>query len=587
MFIRKLTRKKNDKDYTYLKLVENVWQNGKVVQNTLVNFGNISHWPKEKVRELIYKLSQAMEIDLPPSLEDIEHEAILNFGQPFALGLLWDTLNMSGTFERLLTNPSFVSPIKTMVFNHLIEPSSELATSQWVKGQYLEGVPEDVPLHHYYRSLNQLVQIKRPLETSLYHKLNNLFTLDFSLVFYDLTSTYFEGEGPSSARKGHSRDHRADRPQVEIGLLVNRDGIPISHTVFEGNLKDATTLPQVVDEMRGTFKIKRCIFVGDKGMVTSKNLKELTSAGYEYIVSIPLRHSKEAEALLTLLPEKDEFTKLKDNLFIYELPSSGLDRYIACYNPLRAKESREHRESLLKRCEEFLSQFNLPPKQGKTKDPVKIRLRIDRFLRKKRMVCFFQYSFDTQGKLTYQRKEEEISKEALLDGLFIIRTNSQELSKELLALGYKTLWEVENAFREVKDFIKVRPIYHHNNDRVKGHIFICFLAYLLEKLLEKKLEEHGLFISARKALRQLAPIKVVISELAGQRIKKVTSIVKEQERILKALGAQKIFDHNKRLHFGDHRENREVRSSRNSGFLTSRFTFGDMISMSDFSFSSS
>jgi len=161
-------------------------------------------------------------------------------------------------------------------------------------------------------------------------------------------------------------------------------------------------------------------------------------------------------------------------------------------------------------------------------------------LRRKRVASFFQWSFDSQGKLTYHRREEEISKEAALDGLFIIRTNSQDLSKEALALGYKTLWEVEDAFREVKDFIKVRPIYHRNDERVKGHIFICFLAYLLERLMEKRLEQHGLFLSARKALQCFSPIKVVISELAGQRIKKVTSIVKEQEEILKALGVQKM-----------------------------------------------
>ena len=519
--IRKLIQKKDNKSYTYLKLVENVWQNGKVVQKTLVNFGNISHWPKEKVRELIYKLSQVMEIELPPTLEDIEHERILNFGQPFALGLLWDTLMLGEVLQRLLANPSFVAPVKTMIFNRLIALKSELATSQWVKGQYIEGVIEDIPLQHYYRSLSRLVHIKRPLEISLYNRLNNLFSLDFSLVFYDLTSTYFEGEGPASAKKGHTRDHRPDRPQVEIGLLVSRDGIPISHTVFDGNLKDSTTLPQTVEQMRGTFRIKHCILVGDKGMVNAKNLKELTSSGYEYIVNIQLRHSKEAEALLSLLPERDRFSKLKDNLRVFELPPKEGDRYIACYNPLRSKETREHRETLLQRCEEFLAQFHLPPKQGKTKDPVKIRLRIDRFLRRKRVSSFFQYSFDSQGKLTYHRRQEEITKEALI-------------------LGYKTLWEVENAFREVKDFIKVRPIYHRNDGRVKGHIFICFLAYLLEKLLEKKLEEHGHFISARKALQLLDPIRVVISELGGQRIKKVSRIVKEQGEILKALGTEKM-----------------------------------------------
>lgn len=385
--------------------------------------------------------------------------------------------------------------------------------------------------------MSQLVEIKRPVENVIYNKLNDLFTLDLSLVFYDITSTYFEGEGPASAKRGHSRDHR---PQVEIGLLVNRDGIPISPMVFDGNIKDSTTLPQIVDEMRGTFKIKRCIFVGDKGMVNSKNLKSLCSSGYEYIVSIKLRRSKEAEGLIPLLPPREDFTQIKDNLSVFELPPSEEDRSLACYNPVRARETRENREALLQSCEAFLDQFLLPPKQGKTKDPMKIRLRIDRFLRKKKMASLFLYHFDFEGKLHYQLRQEEMDKEAELDGLFIIRTNSQDLSKEALALGYKTLWEVEDAFREVKDFIKVRPIYHYNDERVKGHIFICFLAYLLEKLLERKLEDHGLFMSPRKALQTLFPIKVVISELGGQKIKKVTSIVEEQEEILKALGVQKM-----------------------------------------------
>ena len=540
MFIRKQVVRKGPVSNTYLKLVENYRDKGKVVQKTLVNFGNINHWPQEKVKELLYQLSRAMQIESPPSLEDIEHRGVLNFGQPFALGLLWDALALGETLERLLATSHFLAPIKTMVFNRLIDPQSELATSQWVKGQYIEDIPEELPLHHYYRALNQLVEIKAPLENSIYNTLNTLFTLDFSLVFYDLTSTYFEGEGPALAKRGHSRDHRPDRPQIEIGLLVNRDGIPLSHMVFDGNLKDSTTLPQIVDQMRGTFHVKRCIFVGDKGMVTSKNLKELSLAGYEYIVGIKLRRSREAERLLGLVAERDHFTKLKDNLLVCELPLSRAERYIACYNPIRAQETREHREALLKSCEEFLAQFHLPPKQGKTKDPVKVRLRIDRFLRHKKMAAFFHSSFDSEGKLRYHRREQQLAKEAALDGLFIIKTNSKELSPEALALGYKTLWEVEHAFREVKDFIKIRPIYHHNGQRVRGHIFICFLAYLLEKLLEKKLEDHGRFMTARKALQELSSITVVISELAGQGIKKVTCIVKEQEQILKALGAQRM-----------------------------------------------
>lgn len=540
MFIREHVFKKGATTHTYLRVVENRRKKGKVVQETLVNFGNISHWPKQRVRELIMKMSRFIEMETPVSLEGLEHKGVLNFGQPFALGLLWDSLEMTRRFEALLATPAFVAPIKAMVFNRLIQPHSELSTSQWVKGQYIEGVPEDIPLHHYYRALSQLVAVKEPLESALYNRLNTLFTLDFSLLFYDLTSSYFEGSGPPEAQRGYSRDHRPDRPQVGIGLLVNQEGIPISHMVFEGNCKDCLTLPQMLKLMQRTFQIKRCILVSDKGMVSAKNIKELDSLGYEYIVSLQLRHCKEASRLIPMLPQREKFSRLKDNLFVFELPSRAQERSIACYNPLRAQETREHREAVLQSCEQFSYQFQLPPKQGKTRDPLKIRLRIDRYLRRKKTASFFNYGFDPQGQLTYSRRQEEIAKEEALDGLFIIKTNSPTLSPKALALGYKSLWEVENAFREVKDFLKIRPIYHHNGERVRGHIFVCFLAYLLEKLIEKRLEEHGLFMSAKKALQLLSSIKVVISELAGQRINKVTTLSKEQEEILTALGAHKM-----------------------------------------------
>ena len=540
MFIRKHVFKKAGATQTYLRVVESRRIKGKVVQETLVNFGNISHWPKQRVKELIQKLSRFIELETPGSLEDMELKGVLNFGQAFALGLLWDSLQMTQAMERVLATPSFVAPIKAMVFNRLIQPHSELSTCQWVRGEHIEGIPEDIPLHHYYRALSQMIEVKEPLESALYNRLNTLFSLDFSMVFYDLSSSYFEGAGPSEAKRGYSRDHRPDRPQVEIGLVVNHDGLPITHMVFEGNLKDSRSLPEILERMQGAFKIRRCIFVCDKGMVSRKNLKDLSSSGYEYIVSIKLRHSQEASSILPMLPERERFVRLKDNLLVFELPAKAQERYIACYNPLRARESAEHREANLRECEQFLQQFHLPPKQGKTKDPLKIRLRIDRYLRRKKMSSFFHYGFDPRGELTYSRRQEEIEREACLDGLFIIKTNSPKLSAQSLALGYKSLWEVENAFREIKDFLKVRPIYHHNGQRVKGHIFVCFLAYLLEKLMEKRLEEAGLFISARKALQSLSPIKVVISELAGQRINKVTTISKEQEEILKALGAQKM-----------------------------------------------
>lgn len=545
MFLRTLTNRKGVRPHTYLKLVENRRRDGKVVQKVLINFGNITNWPEEKVKALIEKLSLFFEIEKPPFFEDVEPYQSLNHGEALALDAVWRRLNLSQLIDSLLADKKVEfqvsQPVKAMVFNRLIEPRSKRGVVSWLKGQCIPDIDAEIPSQHYYRALDYLVEIKDPLEKAIHGLITDLFTLDLSLVFYDITSSYFEGNNCRLAHKGYSRDHRPDRKQIEIGLLVNNEGIPISHSVFEGNVKDHQTLPEILKAMQERFRIKRCVFVGDNAFCTPNSINDLVEAGYEYILSIKLRMNQQVmELLAKSLPPLKKFTRMQENLFVKELPSNGEIRFIACCNPVRAEETRKNRERRLKESETFLKQFSLPRKKNQTKDREKIHLQIERFLRKKRTLKFFKYDYRKECDFSYHIRKDQLQQEERIDGLLVLQTNSQDLKAEDVATGYRTLLEVEDAFREIKSFIRIRPIRHWTEFRVRGHVFICVLAYLLEKLIEKSLKENMIDLTAKAALEELSSIKVVVNELMGRRLRKRTEITPRQLSIYRVLGIESV-----------------------------------------------
>jgi len=545
MFLRTLTNRKGVRPHTYLKLVENHRQRGKVVQKILVNFGNVTNWPEEKVKALIEKLSLFFEIEKPPFFEDVEPYQSLNYGEALALDAVWRRLNLSQLIDSLLADKKVEfqvsQPVKVMVFNRLIEPRSKRGVLSWMKQQCIPGIDTEILSQHYYRALDYLIEIKEPLEKAIHALITDLFTIDLSLVFYDITSSYFEGNKCRISHKGYSRDHRPDREQIEIGLLVNNEGIPISHSVFEGNIKDQNTFPEIFEAMRERFRIKRCVFVGDNAFSTPDNIDDLVAAGYEYIFSTKLRKNQRVMDLLAeSLPPRKNFARLKKNLFVKELPSDGETRFIACYNPVRAKETRKKRERRLKESETFLKQFLLPRRKKQTKDREKIHSQIERFLRKKRTLKFFNYEYRKECDFSYHLRKDQLEQEERIDGLLVLQTNSRDLKAKDVANGYRTLLEVEDAFREIKSFIRIRPIRHWAEFRVRGHVFICVLAYLIEKLIEKSLRENAIDLTAKAALEDLSPIKVVVNELMGRRLRKRTEITPEQYLIYRALGITSV-----------------------------------------------
>jgi len=553
MYLRIINLKRGEQQYKYLKLVETTRYKEKIVQKTLLNFGNIEQWPEDKLNELVFQLNEFCNLKLGPKVEDVDINDAFDFGACFAIDTIWKQLNMSDTIRQHMKEHTcdidIVPPVKAMVFNRLLEPSSKLRVSEWIKTQAIHEIfPHEIPLHHYYRSLDYLMAHKESLEEDIFWKVNDIFNLDLSMVFYDLTSSYFEGDCCGIAKRGYSRDHRPDRHQIEIGLLVNREGIPIAHEVWEGNIKDQNTVPDTLETMQKRFHVKRCIFVGDNAMATPDNIKILRDKKYEYIMSLKLLKDSRALALLKShsLPDYKRFTKLKDNFYIHEINSPGNDfntdeRVIICYNPQRAQVTSTKRDEKLNKGREYLqSIIDKPPKRGRRKQPEKVIVMVERNLRKMSIHKYFNYSFNNDGVFEYHDNLTTLDHAQRTDGICMLLTNSSKLKSEEFALGYRTLSEVEHAFKEIKNFLKIRPIYHYKNMRIRGHVFICVLAYLIEKFMEKKLIQSKLNLSTEKALQKLKPIRMVRYTIMNKSLQKITDITKEQNDIFKALGSSEI-----------------------------------------------
>jgi len=549
MYLRVIELYKGTTCYRYLKLVDSIRVKGKPVQKTLLNFGNIDDWPEEKIKELIEKLTRFYGLSTPAGTVDIDFEQALEFGAGYALDALWNQLGLSETLrahgKRHAYEIDIVPPVKAMVFNRLLEPHSKLGVSEWVHTQAIPEVSfRETPLHHYYRSLDYLMRDKESLEESLFWKVADIFTLDLSLVFYDLTSSYFTGEECTMAKHGYSRDHRPDCHQIEIGLLVNRDGLPIAHQVWEGNTSDPKTVPDALKTLSQRFRLKRCVFVGDNAMATPANLALLREKGYEYIMSLKLHNDLRARRIMEdpVMANPERFTPLKDNLLIHELSVPGPDfqedeRVIVCFNPERARAAREKRALRMEKAREYLqSVSDAPPKQGRPKTLEKITAMIKRALNKLHVLAFFSCSFTPEGKLVFHENTAALDREHRFDGICLLVTNAPALSASEVAQGYRTLYQVEQAFREIKSFLRIRPVFHYDNLRVRGHVFICVLAYLLETMLEQKLRASGSSLSPKKALALLKPIHLVRAVFQGKLVAKRTNLTPEQEAIYHAIG---------------------------------------------------
>lgn len=473
---------------TYLYIVETVRKQGKIQQNIVANLGRIENMQSGELDRLIESLAKFSKKKwIQTEAAKIMVEYAKEWGTDLIFRNIWEKLGLKETLEKLLAKTEINTPVAeavyAMVLNRISDPLSKRAVNEWIDEIYRPSFKE-LQLHHFYRALDFLIENKNSIELELFERTKNLFNLKLDMVFWDTTSTYFEGNGPSGlAEYGHSKDHRPDRVQIIVGLLMTKEGIPVAHQVFPGNTADIDTFKAMIKDTRDRFLIRRVIFVGDRGMVSTKLLEELDRQHIDYIAGVRMRKAKAVEDILKV---GGRYKTVSDNLKVKEVWSEDASRYIICYNPIEAEHDRKTREETIGKLETKLKQKGLKQLIGNS--GYRHYLVLDK----------------PKVEINYRLIKEE----TMFDGKYVLRTNTALDSAEV-ALAYKDLWRVERAFRDLKSTLDLRPIYHWKDRRVRGHVMICFLALVLESALYRSLKLADSCVEYMYLIRDLKQLKAV------------------------------------------------------------------------------
>ena len=576
MFLRTTKVKRPDgKVDEYIRLVESDWNNGSPRHRVICNLGR-----KELLAphaEALLRLLQGKEKTKTTNQEATAVGA-WDWGVMLAARHFWQQLGLQEIIDSLAKNRGLGRDLAdralALVTNRLCEPTSEHGMARWLETDFVcdrwgrRWFPEwreegerlssqrprvrvkDRQLRQWYRTLDQLMVQQKQIEKELFLRLRNLFSLNVDLVFYDLTSTYFEGNGPLGfALHGHSRDGKPRNRQVLVGLVMI-DGWPIAHHVFQGNLRDSTTVEKVLQDLQSRFGLRRVVFVGDRGMVTSGNLDRLRSSGQGYLVGLKRRRQPEILRYLegTTGPwlecpagisarEKSQVPKT----LVQEVASGKPEvRVFVVHSEERLEYERGEREKAMQKVQAELEALEQRVSQGKLKAPEKIGAAASRVLSRHHGFRYYAWELK-QGQFHYFEHPENLKQEKALEGKYLIQSEEPNLSPIEAVEIYKDLSEVERAFSGLKDVIEMRPIYHRTVPRVEAHIFIASLAFLLDRALEKKLKSAGNDLSSKQGWQALKTVRVVDIHLGnGEHKQSVTQGSSRAAAILSKLGIKDL-----------------------------------------------
>ena len=385
--------------------------------------------------------------------------------------------------------------------------------------------PPKVNDDRLYRSLDRLLPHKDSLERHLRQRLGELFDLDYELLLYDVTSTYFEGlaEGNELAARGYSRDHRPDCQQVCIGLVVTTGGMPLGYEVFAGNRTDVTTVEEIVEAVEAKYGRAGRIWVMDRGMVSAATVAFLQQSGRRYVIGTPRSELKRFQAELAA----KDWTAVREGLEVKLLPGpDGAETFILCRSQDRQAKERAMHDRFTDRIEEELNRLEgrLARAKGPA-DAVQVQRQIGRILERSRrgagaFAVEATAAADRQSglRVTWTRRKDWSDWAVVSEGCYLLRSNIADWTPEELWRTYMQLTQAEAAFRIHKSDLGLRPIWHQRADRVQAHILVCFLAYVLWKTLEVWQSRAGLGNSPAtllEELRRLESVEVVLPTTAG------------------------------------------------------------------------
>ena len=521
-------RQKRSGKYTYLQIVENRWEDGRSKQRVIVTLGRLDELRDQGQLEGLLrsgaKLSQAAMVLTAQQKGELPVIATKRIGPELIFQRLWSELKIPQVLTALLAPRRYEFPIERSLFltamHRLLHSGSDRSCLVWKEDYHLPGT-ETLQLHQMYRVMAWLGEplskddqegatpfaprcIKDQIEEGLFHRRRDLFS-ELALVFYDTTSIYFEGRGGETlGQYGHSKDHRPDRVQMVVGVVLDGQGRPLCCELWPGNITDVKTLLPIVDRLRKRFAIRSVCVVADRGMISQHTIEELQSkeGRVHYVLGARLRSVKEIREKVLSHPgryrEVHGPKEKSGDPAPLQVKNVRIDerRYVVCLNVDQAKKDRADREAIVAALEEQLQQGakSLVGNRGYRK-------------------------YLKSGKTHFEIDQQKIKSEARYDGKWVLRSDLDELSAEDVALRYKQLWMVEDCIRSIKSILETRPIFHHHDETIRGHVFCSFLALVLRKELQDRLGAAGYSPEWADVLRDLESLQSVQVEYQGKRFR--------------------------------------------------------------------
>ncbi len=479
MFIKRCLAKFKDKEYETFWIVESYRDdNNKIKHKYLLDVTRFT--PKQ--RENLKKVLKNPDALVYEDLNEI-FDSAYSYGDIVFLLLIFKKLGLIKILNKHLDKKS-LSLILAVILNRIINPTSKLESVNWIKNTayplFTEINLEDLHVNRIYEAMDKLNENLNSIMEDFYM----LGGETPKFLLYDITSTYFEGSSVRKAKYGYSRDEKDNNPQVILGLVLNEKGFPIHFEIFDGNTQDRETVQSILQRIKDRFGIERATFIGDRGMISIHNIEKIKSLGFNYILA--MKHSSARELL--------KKNNIQPELFDSELPITILEeddkKYVLCGSIYRRERDLKSFNIILDKGRKTLNEVKEMVKSGVIKDSAKILRRAERKLSRTKASSYFDFAY-INGEFSFWEKEELIEKSRALCGYYILETTEKDLPDIEVENRYKNLQEVERAWRDLKDIVKIRPIFHFKDRRVETHIYLCLIAQAVIGYIRRRLKEKG------------------------------------------------------------------------------------------------
>ena len=512
MYVRTV---KNNQGKEYLRIVESYRENGKNKQKIIANLGRIDTISRKEVENIVDKLVQIYDIKGYVNLNNVEEAPDKkNYGIKVIVDRLFERYEMDKFFEKMDKKIRFdvEDLLKIMVMNRIIEPKSKLGIFNdldyygFKRIDEAETDEEGIALQWMYRTLDVLAQKKEELEKHLYRQRISLFNSVVDLVFYDVTTLAFETQQTNELlQMGYSKDKKFNESQVVLGMSIDRDRMPVSFDIYPGNTFEGHTFKDTIETMKKRYQLGKVIVVSDRGMMSRTNMEIVENSDYEFIVGKSIKQLKKVDIF------DGEFTEIAKGIEYREIEYEG-KRLLIIHSKERAEKDRKDRIRLIEKAKKMLKDGDI---ESKSKRGAKKYLK-------------------TKNEVDYTLDIEKIEKDEKYDGYYGIITNTQLNPKQILE-QYHTLWKVEESFRTLKNYLETRPIFHWTQKRIKGHIVMSFVSYIMQRTLELELERNNIEYSHEKRREAIKNIKYIDIKTNEQHFAIRTNMNVLAQKILKIL----------------------------------------------------